>query len=103
MTLNEYQELARRTLGSQCDKLYLAVKLQEEAAEAAQPVVKEHYHAKPVDVGHLIDELGDTLWYLATLAHEYGWTLDDVAEYNLLKLSKRHGAQYSGRHYTDSK
>ena len=103
MTLNEYQKLARRTLGSQCDTLYLAVKLQEEAAEAAQPVVKEHYHGKPVDVDHLMDELGDVLWYLAALAGEYGWSLEEVADYNLSKLANRHGAAYNPTHYKDNK
>lgn len=99
MTLNEYQDEAKQTRGAQCDRLYLAVKLQEEAAEAAQPVVKEHYHNKPVDVGHLMDELGDLMWYVATLADEFGWSLQNVAEYNVLKIRQRHGTQYSSQHY----
>ena len=99
MTLNEYQEEAKQTRGAQCDRLYLGVKLLEEASEASQPVIKEHYHGKAIDVGHLMDELGDVLWYIATLADEFGWSLQDVAEYNILKLRKRHGATYSSQHY----
>jgi len=99
MTLNEYQDEAKQTRGEQCDRLYLGVKLLEEASEASQLVIKEHYHGKAVDVGHLMDELGDVLWYIATLADDFGWSLQDVAEYNIQKLRNRHGTQYSSQHY----
>ena len=99
MTLNEYQDEAKQTRGTQCDRLYLGVKLLEEASEASQPVIKEHYHGKAVDVSHLMDELGDVLWYIATLADDFGWSLQDVAEYNIQKLRNRHGTQYSSQHY----
>lgn len=34
-------------------------------------------------------ELGDILWQLTGLIHVSGWTLQDIAEMNLVKLSKR--------------
>ena len=34
-------------------------------------------------------ELGDVLWYVAQLASEMGYDLNDVAEANLQKLSSR--------------
>ena len=34
-------------------------------------------------------ELGDVLWYVAQLASELGYEMDEVAEANLQKLSSR--------------
>ena len=34
-------------------------------------------------------ELGDVLWYVATLAHDIGFTLEQVAMMNYYKLQKR--------------
>jgi len=38
----------------------------------------------------LKDELGDVLWYISACADELGITLDEIAEYNVEKLAKRH-------------
>jgi len=38
----------------------------------------------------LKDELGDVLWYISACADELGLTLDQIAEYNVEKLAKRH-------------
>lgn len=38
---------------------------------------------------HMREELGDTLWYLATLADRLGFSLDDVAQANLEKTQSR--------------
>ncbi len=34
-------------------------------------------------------ELGDVLWYIARLSAEFGFTLNEVAELNIKKLSSR--------------
>src|SRR6478736_564836 len=38
----------------------------------------------------LKDELGDVLWYISACADELGLTLAETAEFNVLKLAKRH-------------
>lgn len=38
----------------------------------------------------LKDELGDVLWYISACADELGLTLEEIAEYNVGKLAKRH-------------
>lgn len=39
----------------------------------------------------LLDELGDVLYYLAVLAHLYGWTIEDISQHNYEKLKGGHG------------
>jgi NTP pyrophosphatase (non-canonical NTP hydrolase) len=38
----------------------------------------------------LKDELGDVLWYISACADELDLTLQEIAEYNVGKLAKRH-------------
>lgn len=37
----------------------------------------------------IASEIGDTLWYMAMLAYELGFTLDEIAEMNLKKCRSR--------------
>ena len=37
----------------------------------------------------VISELGDIMWYIANIADRYDMTLDQVSEYNQIKLIKR--------------
>lgn len=99
MTLDDYQAAAVQTLHPAADIIYLAGKLMCESAEAAEPLLKLRYHGKTYDEAALVEELGDVLWYVATLAHALGLTLDEVATGNVAKLRKRHGERYNASHY----
>lgn len=92
MTLNEYQALAQRTSNTKdSDKLLNGVLgLNGEAGEVADIVKKVGYQGHKMDVGHLIEEIGDCLWYIAELATAAGVTLDVVAFMNIQKLKKRY-------------
>lgn len=37
----------------------------------------------------LMKEAGDILWQLAGLCHTMGWSIEDVAQYNVFKLADR--------------
>lgn len=47
---------------------------------------------------HIAEELGDLLWYCATLASKFGLSLDDIAQRNLEKVSGRWGGQENQQH-----
>ena len=69
---------------------HCALGLTGEAGEVADLVKKSQYlGASPIDRGKLFAELGDVLWYLQWLAAEYGWTIENVAVGNILKLENR--------------
>ena len=99
MTLDEYQAAAVQTLHPSADIIYLAGKLMCEAAETAEPLLKLRYHGKTYDEAALVEELGDVLWYVATLAHTLDLTLGEVAAGNVAKLRQRHGESYKASHY----
>ena len=99
MTFDEYQKAAAQTRSETCDTVYVAAKLPIEAGEAAQLAIKEKYHGKSINLAMLEDELGDTLWYLAQLAADYGFSLEEVADANIRKLEQRHGERYNAAHY----
>jgi NTP pyrophosphatase (non-canonical NTP hydrolase) len=88
-TLNAYQADAMRTAG-EGDLICAALGLAGESGEFADSVKKYKYHGHQLDHAHLLEELGDVLWYVALGARELDVTLEDVARENLLKLQRRY-------------
>jgi NTP pyrophosphatase (non-canonical NTP hydrolase) len=94
MTLDEYQELAARTLGR--DRTHeqqlanAALGLTGESGEVADLIKKHLFHATPLDQDALVKELGDCLWYLGAFATVLGLSLDDIAQRNIDKLRRRY-------------
>jgi NTP pyrophosphatase (non-canonical NTP hydrolase) len=91
----EYEQLAKRFalypeagLGSVMALSYCALGLTGEAGEYSEKV-KKLIRDGVLDKALAVKELGDVLWYLTASAKELGYTLTDVAEINILKLSDR--------------
>lgn len=107
MTLNKYQELAGRTERpwSKAEDIngypviYHTLKLNGEAGEVADTIGKTITGKVPTEPA-VAEELGDALWHLARLAHHLGFTLEEIAQRNLDKLSARHGATFRSDFYT---
>lgn len=98
--MDDYQAAAVMTLQPDADLLYVASKLMIEASEVAQIVYKHVYHHVDLDIDGLLEEIGDSLYYMAALAHLLGWNLGSIAEMNITKLRDRHGETYNGNgHY----
>lgn len=95
MTLNEYQEKALETAvyPKQFKIIYPALGLNGEAGEVADKVKKViRDNQEEFDDNRkkeIAKELGDVLWYIATLANDIGYSLEDIAEMNYEKLSSR--------------
>jgi NTP pyrophosphatase (non-canonical NTP hydrolase) len=96
MEMNAYQAAAKETAVFPPEKgiEYTTLGLVSEAGEVADKVKKVIRDSG----GHFSDEvkeaikkeLGDVLWYVSGMAWELGFTLTDVAETNILKLSSRY-------------
>jgi NTP pyrophosphatase (non-canonical NTP hydrolase) len=98
MTLDEYQHLAARTIGTRTptDQLSnMALGLAGEAGETADMLKKHLFHGKPLDADAVIKELGDVLWYVAGMATAIGASLDEVAQRNVEKLRTRYPDGFS--------
>lgn len=96
MDFNDYQKLSRETaiypnVGK--NFVYPTLGLSGESGEIAEKVKKILRDNEGIisdETSELLKkELGDVLWYVAQLAAEFGFELDDVAEENLKKLYSR--------------
>lgn len=99
MTLNEYQELALRTAKS-CDSFERKITnfglgISGEAGEVSDIIKKSVFHGHELDYTKIKKELGDVLWYIATIADVLHITLDEVAEVNIAKLKERYPEGFS--------
>ncbi|MEL6177405.1 MAG: nucleoside triphosphate pyrophosphohydrolase family protein [Myxococcota bacterium] len=72
-----------------------ALGLAGEAGEAADLIKKHLFHDHPLDRDKLRDELGDVLWYVATLARTLDLDLAQVAQRNIDKLRIRYPEGFS--------
>lgn len=95
MDFKEYQEKAMKTASEYGDQAfnYGGLGLTSEAGEVAgklKRVIREHNNIVPQEMhDDLKKELGDVLWYINFLAVKLGFSLEEVAEANIEKLSDR--------------
>jgi NTP pyrophosphatase (non-canonical NTP hydrolase) len=98
MDLNEYQDKTIETaiypsMGGIYGISYCALKLCGESGEVADKIGKairdENGCFTPDRKEALKAELGDVLWYVAQLAVQFGFTLEEVAQANIDKLASR--------------
>lgn len=95
MTTYEYQQAVERTTVLPPDeKEYrftnFGMGLAGEAGEVVDQLKKTCFHGHELDVKHLSEELGDVMWYVATIANTAGISLDAVMCENVQKLKERY-------------
>ena len=101
LQLNEYQKLANRTAniiyGVDTNKRFanFGMGLAGEAGEVCDYLKKVVFHGHEYDEQKLCLELGDALWYIATIATNAGMKLSDVAYENVNKLRQRYPMGFS--------
>lgn len=96
MRLNEYQEKAAKTAmyPKEAGIAYVTMGLAGEAGEISNKVKKIYRDNGGVltvaTQEQLAKEVGDVLWYVAMMAKEFGYTLEEVAQMNIDKLESRY-------------
>lgn len=94
MKINEYQDLAMKTLNNDLNKKDILINgvmgLCGESGESIDIVKKHLAQNHELDREHLIDELGDIAWYLAETAYSLDIELEEVLVRNINKLKKRY-------------
>ena len=75
------------------DLVYPTLALCGETGEIAEKIKKimrdKEGNASDEDKTEIKKELGDVLWYITALSKELGFTLNDVAESNIIKVEGR--------------
>lgn len=66
-----------------------------EAAEFLDTQKRWKYYGDPLDRVHMIEELGDLLFYAANAMREIGVSLEQVLDSNDAKLERRYGDSFS--------
>lgn len=99
MELNEYQQLAMRTLNPELSRKEVLINgvmgLCGESGEAIDIVKKHLAQGHELDREKLAKELGDVAWYLAETATAIGYSLDDICRMNIEKLKARYPEGFS--------
>lgn len=95
MKLTEYQILALGTAvyPEQYNIIYPALGMAGEAGEVADKVKKvirdNNSQFTEEKKREIAKEIGDVLWYCAVLAHDIGFSLEEVGRMNIDKLKSR--------------
>lgn len=88
-----YTEVLRTlnaTLSEEQRLSMLAIGLGGEVGEVLEPIKKHLYHGKVLDATHIVNEIGDVLWYLHGICMVLNVSLNDALLANILKLQSRY-------------
>lgn len=102
LTLDSYQDKATNFAIYKGSLLYPTLGLAGEAGEVSEKVKKLYRddefnfmqedltdELEPEQARDLALELGDVLWYVANIANDIGYSLEEIADMNIDKLSSR--------------
>lgn len=101
-SFEDYQKETQVAVQSHIDEkdavTHWTIGLTEEAGEVACLIKHRYYNNEFIGNEKIAEELGDVLWYVASICNELQFSLAMVAQLNVGKLQHR----YEGE-YTDSK
>lgn len=98
MNTIEYQIEVQRTMAAatpnlntwQMEILNWTMGLCGESGEFAERIKKTVFHGHEFERQHVLEELGDVLWYIAALATHLNVTIEEVMAINVAKLVRRY-------------
>lgn len=99
MTINEYQQEAKRTLRDNgnyelnCSNVCMG--LSGECGELVDIYKKFIYQGKELDKNHVIEEIGDVLWYVANICNVNDISMEQCMQKNAEKLRIRYPNGFS--------
>ena len=98
LDINDYQKFAAKGIRKESEGKNLvvgfALGLGGEAGEVLDDIKKREYHGRDISVEHTAEELGDVVWYVANIATQLGFSLEDILIYNICKLRDRYPDLY---------
>jgi NTP pyrophosphatase (non-canonical NTP hydrolase) len=91
MDFKSYQEFVNTTkvYPEKHAIVYPALGLAGEAGEVSEKIKKWLRGDRDLDISELAKELGDVLWYIASMCTDLDVSMADVAQLNIDKLSSR--------------
>lgn len=99
MNFSDYQEETKRTMQTRNQQILtvseMCLGLAGESGEVTDYLKKVYFHDHPLERNKLINELGDTLWYLTALCTIHQIDLERIAEANIQKLKGRYPNGFS--------
>lgn len=99
MTGNEYQQLAYVTANKELNRFdqlrNAAYGLNGEAGEVIDILKKHEFQGHELDTAHIMEELGDVMWYVALGCTALNIDLDKIMEANIDKLRRRYPDGFS--------
>lgn len=88
---NEYQDFVKgmKVYPEKHAIVYPALGISGEGGEIAEKVKKWLRGDRELDKFELLKEAGDVLWYITSLADDLGYSLQDLVDANVTKLTSR--------------
>ena len=88
---------------TQKDLLHMTLGIAGEAGELVDAVKKHVIYDKDLDLGNVIEELGDLEFYLEGFRDALGLSRDCIVSYNMEKLAERYLVSYSNKEAIERK
>ncbi|MCF0227778.1 MAG: nucleoside triphosphate pyrophosphohydrolase family protein [Malacoplasma sp.] len=89
MTIKEYQDFCKKEVKN--SKLeVMALGLAGESGEVCDIVKKAYRDNKPIDLPHIMEEIGDVCWYVANLCSHFNVDMEYMLSKNVEKLTARY-------------
>lgn len=85
----KYEEEVDKLLKNNED-IHLVAGLAAEVGEVCAIFQKASYKSQALNMEDLKEELGDVFFYTTALASKYGYSIEELLEYNIRKLKRRH-------------